>query len=236
MNALNASTGCSSHALANASAWSALPYATSANALRASPPFATADSISENVFAIAVPAASVFMPVDAMLDDRARISGTVMPTMVPIEPMRVAMSTIWSSVDAPLLPSRTSASAYLSYSSAVMWVMFASLPSDDAASSVLRFVATSRFDTVSENARRSSVATPSSPPIAIICIICSALVTCVLEKSIAACRSSLNCVSVPFTVLRMSRYAESGVYGAPSEHRDRGRQRRVKRHAGGLDG
>ena len=87
--------------------------------------------------------------------------------------------------------------------------MFASLPSDEAASSVSRLVATSRFDTVSANCSRLSVAMPSSPPIAMICNICSALVTWVLENSIALCLSDSNWASVPSTVLRMSRYAES---------------------------
>ena len=108
MNASNATMGSFSQAVANSSAL--MPDA-AANAARSSPPAATADSMSESVFAIAVPDASVFMPVEAIELDSARISGTVMPTIVPIEPMRVAMSTIWSSVDAPLLPRRTRASA-----------------------------------------------------------------------------------------------------------------------------
>jgi hypothetical protein len=59
---------------------------------------------------IAVPAASAFCPVLAMLLAHASKSDADMPTMLPMEPMRSAMLTISDSVDAPLLPRRTSAS------------------------------------------------------------------------------------------------------------------------------
>ena len=74
------------------------------------PAAATAVSKKLIVREIAVPAASAFCPVLAMLLDHASKSDADMPTMLPIEPMRSAMLTISDSVDAPLLPRRTSAS------------------------------------------------------------------------------------------------------------------------------
>ena len=165
--------------------------------------------MSDMVFAMAVPAASAFCPVDAMVDDHARMSGVDMPTMEPMEPIRLATSTICVSVEAPLLPRRTSASPNPVRLPAVSLVMLLSWPSAVAASSELRFVATSTFETVRANSSSWSVAMPSSPPMAWMESIWSALVTCVVEKSMADCLSASKSLSVPFTVLRMSRYAES---------------------------
>ena len=78
-------------------------------------------------------------------------------------------------------------------------------PSASAASSVLRLLATSMLLMASAKAVRLSVATPSSPPIASMLRSWSALVTCVVAKSIACLRSDSNWSSVPSTVLRMSR-------------------------------
>ena len=84
-------------------------------------------------------------------------------------------------------------------------MMFARWPSASAAPSTSRLLATSMLLTTSAKVDSDSVATPSSPPMASICRICSALVTCVREKSMADFRRCSNCSSVPCTVLRMSR-------------------------------
>ena len=199
--------GSLSHAEANSCA---LMPDTSAKAIRESPPDATADSMSAMVLLIAVPAASAFWPVDAIEDAQARTSGVDMPMMDAMEPMRFAMSMICDSVDAPLLPRRTSASENCGIVAPLRsFMMLSSWPSAVAAVSASRSVATSRFETVSAKVCRSSVATPSSPPMAWIWRIWSALVTCVVEKSTAAWRRRSKSASVPSTVLRMSRYAES---------------------------
>ena len=189
-----------------------------AKASSESPPCATAVSILDIVLLMAVPADSAFWPVDAMDEAHARMSGVLMPMMEPMEPIRLAMSMICDSVDAPLFPRRTSESE-----NAGMWLssrssrMFASCPRAVAASSALRSVATSMFETVVANVSSASVAIPSSPPIAWMDRICDADVTCVLEKSIADClRFSKSC-SVPLTVLRMSRYAESMSFAAAAD-------------------
>ena len=74
------------------------------------PADATAVSKKDIVLDTAVPAASAFCPVLAMELAHASTSGADMPTMLAMEPMRSAMLAISVSVDAPLLPSRTSAS------------------------------------------------------------------------------------------------------------------------------
>ena len=144
-----------------------------------------------------------------MVDDHARMSGVLMPMMEPMEPMRSATFAMSVSVDAPLLPRRTRESAKPCMLDEVSLVMLERCPSTAAASSALRSVATSMLETTSENSLRLSVEMPSSPPIAWISSIWSAEVTCVVEKSIAASRRPSKSVSVPLTVLRMSRYALS---------------------------
>ena len=101
------------------------------------------------------------------------------------------------SVDAPLLPRRTSESPNDTMSSLVRCMMLLRWPSPSAADSVSRSVAMSRFETTVENVSRFSTATPSSPPMAWISRIWSALVTFWLEKSIAACLSFWKSPSVP---------------------------------------
>jgi hypothetical protein len=56
----------------------------------------------------AEPPASVSMPSDATALPHARMSGVDRPMSLPAAPERLAMSRIWLSVDAPLLPRSTS--------------------------------------------------------------------------------------------------------------------------------
>ena len=132
-----------------------------------------------------------------MDEARARTSGVDMPTMDAMEPIRVATSMMSVSVDAPLLPRRTSESPNDTMSSLVRCMMLLRWPSPSAADSVSRSVAMSRFETTVENVSRFSTAMPSSPPMAWISRIWSALVTFWLEKSIAACLSFWKSPSVP---------------------------------------
>ena len=179
MKALSASEGVSFHACANSD--EVMP-ATDAKPASLSPPDATADSMSDMVLLIAVPAASAPWPVAATAVDQARSSVAENPVMVPMDAMRSMTSMILSSSVALLLPRRTSASPKLSKSSSPMSLrMPASWPSCSAALSASRLVAISRFETVVAKPSSLSVATPSWPPMASISSRVAASVTWVRE-------------------------------------------------------
>ena len=155
------------------------------------------------------PAASAFWPVADAAAAHASIWSGDMPTTFAM-PMNLFVRFMTSdSITGMLFPRRTSASPKLSYSSSVMPMTVAILPSCSEISSDCMFVAMSKFDTVWANDSRDSYAMPSCPPIASISRIWSAVVTCVVENSSAWSRRTWNSSSVALTVLRMSRYAAS---------------------------
>ena len=201
-----ATAGRSFHWAANSSAVMPLMRAYSS---RASPPEATAPSMRLMVRCIEEPAASAFWPVAVAAVARPSMSDVVMFTFDAMPAKRVEIFMMSDSRAGSLLPRRTRASANESYSSLVKCMMLDSFARSRAMSSVSMFVAMSRFDTVCENASRSSTAMPSWPPMASMSSICDALVTCVVENSSAAFLRLSKSSSVPFTVLRMSRYDES---------------------------
>ena len=81
--------------------------ATVANFCRSSPPAATADSIADSVWVIAVPPASASIPTEDIAVARPRISWLVKPANVPEAAKRLAMLTMSDSVVAKLFPRAT---------------------------------------------------------------------------------------------------------------------------------
>ena len=164
MNATSALTGSFFHVVAN---WDALMPATLANPSSLSPPDPTADSMSDMVLEMAVPADSAPWPVDATEVASASSSVAENPEIVPIEAMRVVTFMMRDSMVAELLPRRTSASPNFGKSSALMSFRIPwSWPRLVAAPSVSRSVAMSRLETVLAKSSSLSVATPSWPPMA----------------------------------------------------------------------
>ena len=173
------------------------------------PPLTVAVSILDMKRCIELPAASAFWPVAVAAVAHASIWCGIMPTTLPMPMKRVVMVVMSDSNAGSLSPRRTSASPNLPYSSVVRPMTEPILPRPAAISSISMFVATVRFATDSPYAPSLSTVMPSWPPIDSISSIWSALVTCVFEKSMASFLRFSKSPSVPFTVLRMSRYAES---------------------------
>ncbi|MNY43079.1 hypothetical protein D3C86_1780150 [compost metagenome] len=88
--------------------------ATSAKRSSSSPPADTDIAMSVMIREIAEPPASASMPTDASAFANPRTCASVRPTTRPAPAMRCAICTMSRSVDAPSLPSATSAAPRLS--------------------------------------------------------------------------------------------------------------------------